>query len=362
LLYKIALSLIPLVGDITAKKLVSYCGSPEAVFREKKSNLSRIPNIGNVLANSIVHQDVLKKAEKEILFIEKNNIKVLFYTDNEYPHRLNHCIDSPILLYYKGNADLNIKKIISVVGSRNATSYGKEKCEEIIKGLSNQDILIISGLAYGIDACAHKSSLDNGMKTVGILGHGLDKIYPNQNRELAKRMIEKGGLITEFMSKTIPNRENFPKRNRIIAGMSDAVIVVEARKKSGAIITADIANSYNRDVFAVPGRINDALSYGCNNLIKTNRAALLQSADDIKYIMGWDDNIKNNKSIQNKLFVELNPQEKIIVELLKGKSDCGIDWIYLNSKLSMSKVSALLLNLEFKGIVKTLPGKRYKLL
>lgn len=362
MLYKIALSLIPLVGDITAKKLVSYCGSPEAVFKEKEMFLNKIPSIGSILSNNIKNQDVFKKAEEEISFIEKNNIKVLFYTDNDYPKRLNHCDDSPIILYYKGNADLNNKKIIGVVGARSATSYGKDRCEEIIKELSNLDVLIVSGLAYGIDSCAHKSSLDNNMETVGVLGHGLDKIYPSQNRELARRMIGKGGIITEFMSKTIPNRENFPRRNRIIAGMSDAIIVVEARQKSGAIITADIANSYNRDVFAVPGRTNDALSYGCNNLIKTNRAALLQSAADIKYIMGWDDNIKNKKPIQNKLFVELNPNEKNIVELLKNKDDCGIDWIFLNSKIPMSKVSAILLGLEFKGLVKTLPGKRYKLI
>jgi len=348
------------VGDVNGKKLISYCGSPEAVFREKKKALMKIPGIGEATVSSILSQKVLERAEKEIAFIEKYKIKSLYYTDKEYPSRLKHCDDSPILLYYKGNADLNAERIVGIVGTRRATDYGKESCEKIIEGLAELDVLIVSGLAYGIDTCSHKSALDNNLKTVGVVAHGLDRIYPSDNKTLAKKMHRNGGIITEFLSETNPDRENFPQRNRIIAGMVDALVVVESAKRGGALITADIANSYNRDVFAVPGDINKKFSEGCNLFIKTNRAALIQSADDIKYVMRWETETKKPAK-QRKLFVELSDEEQIIVDLLKETDQAGIDHIVADSGLTPSKVASALLNLEFEGIVRSLPGKIYKM-
>ena len=361
LLYQIGITLIPGVGDIVGKKLIAYCGSVEAVFKEKKNLLLKIPGIGGHTVNSIINQKILERAEQEIKFIEKYKINTLFYLDDKYPYRLKQCEDSPMLLFYKGNADLNSPKIISIVGTRKASEYGKEICISLIKGLIEQNILIISGLAYGIDTCAHKISLENNLKTVGVLAHGLDMVYPQLNKSLAEKMIKSGGLLTEFLSKTIPDRENFPKRNRIIASLSDAVIVIESAVRGGALITADIANSYNRDVFAVPGRLNDKYSKGCNNLIKTNRAALVQSAEDIKYIMSWEITKKKPKK-QQRLFIKLSPEEETIVNILKEKQELGIDKISNLSKLSASKVASALINLEFEGIIKCLPGKVYRML
>jgi len=361
LLYQIGITLIPGVGDIVGKKLIAYCGSVEAVFKEKKKLLLKIPGIGGHTVNSIINQNILERAEQEIKFIEKYKINTLFYLADKYPYRLKQCEDSPMLLFYKGNADLNSPKIISIVGTRKASEYGKEICISLIEGLIEQNILIISGLAYGIDTCAHKTSLENNLKTVGVLAHGLDMVYPQLNKFLAEKMIKSGGLLTEFLSKTIPDRENFPKRNRIIAGLSDAVIIIESAVRGGALITADIANSYNRDVFAVPGRLNDKYSKGCNNLIKTNRAALVQSAEDIKYIMGWEITKKKPKK-QQRLFIKLSPEEETIVNILKEKQELGIDKIGSLSKLSASKVASALINLEFEGIIKCLPGKVYRMI
>ncbi|MBE9481937.1 MAG: DNA-protecting protein DprA [Bacteroidetes bacterium] len=361
LLYQIGITLIPGVGDIVGKKLIAYCGSVEAVFKEKKKLLLKIPGIGKSTVNSVINQKILERAEEEIRFIEKYKIDTLFYLDDKYPYRLKQCEDSPMLLFYKGTADLNAPKIISIVGTRKASEYGKEICSSLIKGLIEQNILIVSGLAYGIDTCAHKTSLESNLKTVGVLAHGLDKVYPQLNKSLAEKMLNNGGLLTEFLSKTTPDRENFPKRNRIIAGLSDAVIVIESAIRGGALITADIANSYNRDVFAVPGRLYDKYSQGCNNLIKTNRAALVQSAEDIKYIMGWEITKKKPKK-QQRLFIKLSPEEETIVNILKEKQELGIDKISSLSKLSASKVASALLNLEFEGIIKCLPGKVYRML
>ena len=351
--------MIPGIGDINGKKLVSYCGSAEAIFKEKKRNLQKIPGIGESTVNSIISHKVLARAEEEIEFINKYNITPLFYLDKDYPKRLTHCIDSPVMIYYKGNADLNAPRIVSIVGTRRATEYGKETCNKIIEGLSDLNVLVVSGLAYGIDTNAHKAALKNNLDTVGILAHGLDRIYPAANKSLAEKMVHHGGLITDFISKTNPDRENFPKRNRIIAGISDALIVIESAIRGGALITANIANSYSRDVFALPGKINDTYSEGCNFLIKTNKAALIQSAKDVKYIMLWES--KNEKtSKQQKLFVELSPEEEQIVNIIKQNKEASIDQIVLESKFTNSKIAAILLNLEFKGVIKSLPGKMYK--
>ena len=358
LLYQVGLTLIPLVGDVNGKRLLAYCGSPEAVFKEKRATLEKIPGIGQVIINSIVNHKVFNRAEKEIEFIEKNEITPLFFTNPEYPTRLINCDDGPLLLYYKGTANLNQQRVVAIVGTRRATNYGRKKCEEFVDYLKNKDVLIISGLAYGIDSCAHRRSVTNQMKTIGILGHGLDRLYPAQNRKLADKMLENGGLLTEFKSETNPDRENFPKRNRIVAGMCDAAIVVESGRKGGALITAEIANSYHRDVFAIPGRTDDEMSEGCNLLIKTNRAALAETGKDIAYIMGWDDKPVRKKE-QAQLFVQLSVEEQNILEIIRDAKEIGIDQLVLTCGLPTSKVAAALLNLEFEGIIKSLPGKQY---
>jgi len=358
LLYQIALTLIPNVGDVNGKKLVAYCGSPEAVFNEKRKQLMKIPGIGHVIVSNILNHNTFDRAEKEIAFIEKYKIKPLFYTDPDYPARLLNCEDGPMLLFYKGTANLNAGRILAVVGTRRVTNYGKWRCEEILNDLREQGIMIVSGLAYGVDSCGHRKALEYEMETIGVLAHGLDRIYPGQNRKLAERMLEHGGLLTEFMSETTPDRENFPKRNRIVAGMSDAVLVIESGRRGGALITADLAGSYNRDVFAVPGKVNDEMSEGCNFLIKTNRAALCETGNDIAYLMGWDDKPVKKKQ-QPELFVNMTEEETAVFELIKEAKEIAIDEIVLKSGLSTSKVAAALLNLEFEGIVRSLPGKIY---
>lgn len=359
--YKIALTLIPNIGDILAKRLVAYCGSVQAVFEEKKSSLEKIPGIGSMHSNAVVNHTIFELAEEEIKFIEKNNIQPLFYLDSDYPKRLTYCEDSPVMLYYKGNVNLNSEKIISIVGTREATEYGKKMCEKLIADLAIHNVLIVSGLAYGIDICAHKAALDNGLPTVCTLAHGLDRIYPAIHKLTAQKMLENGGWLTDFTSKTAPDRENFPRRNRIVAGISDATIVIESKKSGGSLITADIANSYNRDVFAFPGRVDDVCSEGCNTLIKQNKAALIQSAADLIYILGWEQTKNVKAPQQKKLFLELSADEEVLVNVLKEKDSVTIDDLCFASKLPMSKVSGLLLTLEFSGIVKSLPGKAYRL-
>lgn len=357
--YKIGITLIDGIGDITAKKLIAYCGGVEAVFLEKKSALLKIPDVGGTAANAVVTQSVLSKAEKEIEFIRKRNINPLFYLDNDYPERLKYCDDSPVMLYCAGNMDLNRKRIVSIVGTRSATQHGKKLCEDLVAQLKHNNVSIISGLAYGIDITAHKAAVRHGVETCAVVAHGHDRVYPDLHSGILQRMYEKGGLVTEFVSGTKPDRENFPKRNRIIAGLSDAVVVIESAKKGGSLITAEIANSYNRDVFAVPGRLSDNYSTGCNWLIKTNKAVLLESTKDLEYIMGWEE--KGKKPVaQKKLFLKLKPEERILVELL-AEQKLGIDMLCLKSQLSTSKVAATLTNLEFAGVVTCLPGKVFQL-
>jgi DNA processing protein len=348
------------VGDITAKKLIAYCGGIENVFKEKKAHLVRIPGISDITAKAIITQNILKRAEEEIRFIEKYKITPLFFLDKDYPERLKNCSDSPVILYYKGNACLNVQKTLAIVGTRKATEYGKEICKKIIEELSSLDVFIVSGLAYGIDICAHKTALENNLKTVAVLGHGLDMIYPSVHKPVAEKMLKNGGILTEFISKTKPDIPNFPKRNRIIAGMADAVLVIETKERGGSLITSEIANSYNRDVFAVPGRINDEYSRGCHYLIKTNKAALVESARDIIYFMNWEDKQNKKGNIQKKLFVEMSDDEKIIMNFLNENESLPIDAICYKTELGHGRISAALLNLEFSGLLKSLPGKIYK--
>jgi DNA processing protein len=360
LLYQIGLTLIPGIGDVNGKKLVAYCGGVEAVFKEKKSALLKIPGIRHTTLKSIVNHSLLKEAENEIRFIEKYEIQPLFYLDANYPYRFKNCDDSPIMLYHKGNSNLNSQKILSIVGTRKISPYGKKMCKEIIEDLKDSGVLIVSGLAYGVDTFAHKNSLTYGLSTIGVLAHGLNRIYPATNKPLAEKMLKNGGLLTEFRSDSKPDRENFPKRNRIIAGLADAVLVIESARKGGAIITAEIANSYNRDVFAVPGRTTDVYSEGCNYLIKAHKASIIQSTMDINYLLGWDE-AKSKKIRQTKIFVELKPDDQKIIDLLKEVKSASIDKISIQSKFSASKVASILLNLEFEGLIECMPGKVYKL-
>jgi DNA processing protein len=361
LLYQIGITLIPGVGDVNAKKIIAYCGGVEAVFKEKKAALLKIPGVGQTIAEAITKSNVLGKAEKEIKFIEKHNITTFFFLDKGYPERLKHCDDSPVMLYYKGNADMNVNKVIGIVGTRNATEYGKKICHEIVEGLAPHEVLIISGLAYGIDVLAHRAALEFGLNTIGVLGHSFSRLYPATHKPTAEKMINRGGLLTDFRSDATFLPENFPKRNRIVAGLCDAIVVIEAAKEGGALITADIANSYNRDVFAIPGRVGDHYSEGCNKLIKTNKAALIASANDIIYQLGWETKKeKKAANVQKQLFVELTEDEMKIVDLLREGS-MSVDMISIKTNLQASKAAAVLLNLEFSGIIKCLPGKIYQL-
>lgn len=359
-IHRIAITLIDGVGDVLARQLISYCGSPEAVFREKKRVLEKIPDIGPKTAAAISAFRDFSVAERELLFIRKHGIQMYYYLDEDYPTRLKHCHDAPVLLYFKGTASLKHPRMVAIVGTRNATDYGKNFTQQLVEELGGMKATVVSGLAYGIDITAHKACVTKGIETIGVIAHGLDRIYPAVHTPTARKMTEHGGLLTEFISGADPDRENFPKRNRIIAGLCDAVVVVEAAKKGGALITADIANSYNRDVFALPGRVTDSHSEGCNKLIKSNKAALIQSGADIRYIMGWDDEENSKKVIQKQLFAEISDEEKIIMNILDSGEAKGIDELMIESGQSHSKTAALLLNLEFSGLVKCLPGKLFQ--
>jgi DNA processing protein len=358
--HKIALGLIPRIGDINARKLVSHFGSVEAIFHEPFRNLIKIPGIGSGIAKYISDKSYLDAAEKEAEYVTANNIRTCFYLDNDYPFRLRQCDDSPVVFFFKGNCNLDASKILSVVGTRNATPRGRGFCEKIIEGLASghPDLIIISGLAYGIDIAAHKAALANNLQTIGVLAHGFKTTYPAIHASTAKSMVTKGGLLTDFLSDALPERNNFLKRNRIIAGLSDATLVVESGIKGGALITADIANSYNRDVFAVPGRPDDQWSAGCNNLIKTNKAFLTECSDDIEYFLDWKPE-KSKPVIQRTLFSELDKTEKIIFELLSKEGELTIDTICRSLDIPVYKLSSLLLQMEFKGLLKCSPGNLY---
>jgi DNA processing protein len=362
--YLIALTLVPAVGSITARKLIAYTGSAKAVFSEKKSNLQKIPGIGSFLAGSISTEHVLILADKELLFMQRNLVNHLTIFEKGYPERLKHCPDAPLILYFKGKPVFNSKKILSIVGTRNATDYGAEQCRKIIRDLTENDhhVLIVSGLAYGIDVQAHMAALQYGQETVAVLAHGLHTLYPYAHKNLAGRITETGALLTDFCAGDNPERNNFLKRNRIIAGLSDATLVIESGRKGGALITADLAVSYNRDVFAIPGRVNDSMSEGCNMLIKENKAALVESFTDIEYYLGWDTNNKHTQPRQARLFEELSDEEQKIVDELNKEERLGPDILSLRTGMPVSKISSVLLNMEFKALVCVLPGNYYRLI
>ena len=362
LLYQVALTLVPGIGDVHAKALVKHFGNAHDIFKAKKQTLESLEGIGVARAGSIKSFTSFESSEAELKFIEQYKITPLFITDENYPRRLLNCYDSPALLYYRGNANLNNSKIISIVGTRNNSDYGKTACEKLVDELQQSGILIVSGLAFGIDTIAHKAALKNNLETVGVLAHGLDRIYPTQNNHLAKQMVEQGGLLTEFISNTNPDKQNFPRRNRIVAGMCDAIVVVESGKKGGSLITAELGSNYNKDIFAIPGRNTDTKSEGCNYLIKHDKASLITGAEDLLIKMNWGESKKKQPKIQRELFIELTPDERNITDILKTRKSIQIDELYAKSGLTSSAVAAALLMLEMQGIVASLPGKVYKML
>ncbi len=351
--------MIPSVGPVLARQLISYCGSIEAVFTEQKRILKTIPGIGEEIATQIIRSATsLDTADEELSLMEKQNIGYVFFHDAEYPSRLRHIPDSPLLLYYKGKIDFNPERIIAIVGTRKPTVYGKAVTEEIVETLAPYDVTIVSGLAYGIDIAAHKHCLQTGITTVGVMGSGMGVIYPDVHSGVAHKMMEKGGIITEFTYHTGPDAVNFPMRNRIVAGMCDVLVVVESGVKGGSMITAQLANDYNKDVVAVPGRKIDRVSSGCNYLIKNQQAHLIETGDDIVNLLSWNKKTRQ-QSFQADLFVEMTEHEQKIYSLIVGSGEKDIDTLAYESKSTPGELAAILLTLEFKGAIKSLPGKKY---
>ncbi len=353
---------IPNIGDVTAKKLIAQCGSPTAIFEDKRQNLLKIDGIGVFTLANLQDKQHLEEAEAEFIFIRKNQIKVTYFMDADYPEYLRHCIDSPILLFSKGKIDLAHRKIIGIVGTRNITSYGTAFCEQLIENLAPLNPIIVSGFAYGVDICAQKAAIKHGLQTVGCLAHGLNQIYPKVHSKYIPDIEKNGGFYTEFWSTSQPERENFLKRNRIIAGMSEATIVIESAEKGGSLVTADIAHSYNRDVFAVPGRAEDKYSKGCNDLIKQQKAHMLTSAADLIYILNWQLQDKKTKAIQKQLFIDLDETEQLLYSYLQANGKQLLDTIALECKLPIFRISSTLLTMEMKGVIRPLPGKLFEAL
>lgn len=360
LLYILALQRTKGIGDINAKKLISHCGSAKNVLKEKRFNLEKINGIGASTIQYLFDAENLKAAEKELKYLQQNNIETFYFEDKNYPEKLKHCIDAPILLFKEGNFNLLNKPIISIVGTRNITTYGRDFCEKLVFDLKEYNPIIVSGFAYGVDICAHKSAMKNNLTTIGVLAHGFEEIYPKSHKKYVAEMHKNGGFLTDFWHNDELIRENFLKRNRIVAGISEATIIIESADKGGSLVTADIANSYSRDVFAVPGRTTDNYSKGCNDLIKRNKAAILTSAQDLVEMLNWNVESKTPKPIQKQLFVELNETEQIIYDFLFENGKELLDIIAMSCDLPIHKTTTVLFNLEMKGVVKPLPGKLYE--
>ncbi len=359
LFYLLALQKVEGIGDVIAKKLLMYCGSAEAIFKSNANQLANIDGIGTILLKNIKNKTVFDKAEKELDFIRHNGISVSYFQDESYPDKLKHCFDSPILLFTSGKINLKDRKIISIVGTRQITSYGMEFCKKLIEELAPLNPVIVSGLAYGVDIMAHQFALENNLQTIGVVAHGLNQIYPKTHKKYISKMEQNGGLLTEFWSSSNPDKENFVKRNRIVAGIAEATIVIESAERGGSLITANIANDYNRDVFAVPGRTTDKYSQGCNNLIKTQKANMLTSAADLIYMLNWDIK-KELVPVQKQLFVSLDEDEQKVYDYLLKSGKELIDIIALQCDFPIYKISGLLLNMELKGVIRPLPGKLFE--
>lgn len=366
LLNLIALQHIPGIGSIIAKRLIEGTGSATALFEHRTELPNMIPDVRPSLVEKLNCPAAHRRAEQELEFIEKHHITCIGYHDEAYPSRLRECEDAPILLFYRGNTTLNPHRVISIVGTRKCTDYGKELCERFVRDLANicPDVLIVSGLAYGIDISAHRSAIKYGLPTVGVLAHGLDRIYPSVHRNVAAQMTQCGGLLTEYVSFTEPERQNFLQRNRIVAGMADATLIIESAAKGGALVTANIANSYGRECFAFPGRIDDVTSAGCHHLIRHNQAALITSAEDLIEAMMWDTPKSGRpEAIQRSLFLDLNDEESRIVKLLEQHSDgLHINTLVVEADIPINRLSALLFELELRGIVRPLVGNIHKLI
>ena len=365
LLSLISLQHIPGIGNITAKRLVEGVGSAAQVFEYRTELPSIVPQVQSALIKALDCPSAHHRAEQELEFITKHHITCIGYHDEDYPARLRECDDAPILLFYRGNTPLNARRVISMVGTRKCTEYGRDLCESFVRDLAAQipDVLVVSGLAYGIDVCAHRACIKYELATVGVLAHGLDRIYPAVHRNIAAQMVTCGGLLTEYVSHTEPERQNFLQRNRIVAGMADATIIVESADKGGALVTANIANSYSRCCYAFPGRVSDAYSSGCHRLIRNNQAELITSADDFIESMMWDVAQTNkSKPIQGSLFPKLNAEESSIVTLLEQHPDgLPINTLAIETNLPIHRVSATLFELELQNIVRPLAGSVYKL-
>ncbi len=359
--YRIALGLVPGIGGITARKILAFTGSAEAVFSMPRKTLLEIPGVGDLLAERIKCKGIIDQASREIEFIQRKGIKCLFYGDDGYPRRLLECYDAPLLLFMLGQVNLDGSRMISIVGTRRPGTYGLDMCRSLVRDLASmdQDLVIVSGLAYGIDHCAHKAALDMGLDTIAVLGHGLKYMYPARHRQVAGKITEQGALITDFASDQKPERNHFIRRNRIIAGLSDATIIVQSGYKGGALITADLANSYDRDVFTFPGRVGDPASAGCNHLIKTHGAALIEGAGDVAYLLGWDPDPPGKKETRDHLFRELSEKEGQIIEILRAEGQASMDSIALKCKIPLGRISGILLDLELGGLIKCLPGDVY---
>ncbi|WP_291286355.1 DNA-processing protein DprA [Flavobacterium sp.] len=359
LFYVLALLKVEGVGDIMAKKLLNHFGSAEAVFKSKSGQMAVIDGVGSVLLKNFKDKSVFEKANSEMEFLKSNLVNVSFFKEESYPERLKHCIDSPVLIFSRGNINLKNKKIISIVGTRQITSYGTEFCRNLVEELAPLDPVIVSGFAYGVDIVAHQRAMDFNLQTIGVMAHGLNQIYPKSHRKYSAQIDENGGFVTEFWSTSNPDKENFVRRNRIVAGMAEATLVIESAEKGGSLITANLANDYNRDVFAVPGRATDKYSQGCNNLIKTQRANVLTSAADLIYMLNWNIETKP-KPVQKQLFINLEPEEQKVYDFLLKNGRELLDSIALQCDFPIYKISGLLLNMELKGVIRPLPGKLFE--
>ncbi|MDR2042495.1 MAG: DNA-processing protein DprA [Tannerella sp.] len=363
-LYLIALSLLKGVGNILSRNLLQYFGEAEAVFSERKPLLGKVPGIGEYTIARILETrtEALHRAERELAFVEKNKIRLYAISEDDYPMRLRECPDAPVVFYFKGKADLNAKRVLSVIGTREATDYGYGLTAALLNNLAEAfpDVLVVSGLAYGIDICAHRNALKNGLPTVGVLAHGLDRIYPSAHRHAAVEMLGNGGLLSEFISETVPIRENFLQRNRLIAGLADATVVVESAEKGGALVTAGIAFSYGREVYAFPGRATDKCSGGCNRLIQANQAGLITSAHDLATALGWDTG-KASIPKEARLPFQHEAPDHPLLRLLAEKGEMQINELAVMSGMPIYKLSPMLFELELAGHVKVLPGTVYRL-
>jgi DNA processing protein len=358
-IYLLSLTRVPDLGNILSRLLLEHFGSATAIFNARLKELAVVDGIGEYRAGQIKKFKDHHGSETELTAIADKKIQLLFITDEGYPKRLRNCADAPLLLFYRGRANLNHARTISIIGTRHHTEYGRWATEQLIRDLLPYQVMIISGLAYGIDAIAHKTALQQQIPTIGVLAHGFQTIYPRLHRSLAQEMIEQGGLLTEFLYHELPDRHHFPQRNRIVAGMADATIIIETAIKGGSMITADLAFQYNRDVFALPGRINDFRSTGCLQLITDNKATAFINTTQFLETMGWLE-IKKKKTTEKKLFYDLTTNEQIILSLLQEHDSMHIDEIYLKSRLSSSELAAAILNLELQNIIIPLPGKYYR--